>query len=443
MRAAVPIHRITRRIQGRRHRAGLASPVRSLQEDDPEAFPVVFENLKISTRLSLAFGGMVLLVVLSMGMGIAGMGEAENAYRQALIAGAADAVHGHLQNARWWITGGGCAVFALALFAFLSLRAGIVRPLDQAILIAETVAAGDLSQEFSSELEGDFGRLLTALGTMEDTLTDLVSRIKQSTDSITLSAGAIDTDNANLARRAEEQVASLVETASSMAQLTSTVRQNADRANSASGLAMNASTIAERGGAVVGDVVQTMQAISGSSRKIVDIIQVIEGIAFQTNILALNAAVEAARAGEQGRGFAVVASEVRSLAQRSAVAAREIKALISASVDQVESGAAQVGQAGQTMSEIVGAVGQVASLLGDISGALREQTDGIEHVNQAVSQMNGATQQTASLVQHAATTASALSAQARDLEQAVGAFKLDDDGAAALPAAAPLLLRAG
>ena len=392
---------------------------------------MVFEKLRISTRLSLAFGGMVLLVVLSMGMGVAGMGDAESAYRHALTAGAAasaaDAAHGHLQHARLWIAGGGCAVFALALFSFLSLRAGIVRPLDQAILIAETVAAGDLSQEFNSELQGDFGRLLTALGTMEDTLTDLVARIKQSTDSITLSACAIDTDNANLARRTEEQVASLVETAGSMAQLTTTVRQNADRANSASGLAMNASTIAERGGAVVGDVVQTMQAISGSSRKIVDIIQVIEGIAFQTNILALNAAVEAARAGEQGRGFAVVASEVRSLAQRSAVAAREIKALISASVDQVESGAAQVGQAGQTMSEIVGAVGQVASLLGDISGALREQTHGIEHVNQAVSQMNGATQQTATLVQHAATTASALSAQAQDLERAVGAFKLDDE----------------
>ena len=187
---------------------------------------------------------------------------------------------------------------------------------------------------------------------------------------------------------------------------------------------MQASAIAEQGGSVVGEVVQTMQVISGSSRKIVDIIQVIEGIAFQTNILALNAAVEAARAGEQGRGFAVVASEVRNLAQRSAVAAREIKALISASVEQVESGAGQVGKAGKTMEEIVGAVGQVSALLGEISTALREQSEAISHVNVAVSHMDGSTQETASLVQHAVSTASALSAQARDLEQAVGAFKL-------------------
>ena len=254
-------------------------------------------------------------------------------------------------------------VFVLALVATLSLRASIVAPLNQAILIAETVASGDLSQEFNSDLEGDFGRLLGALGTMEDTLTDLVSRIKQSTDSITASAADIDHGNTDLSRRAEDQVSSLTETAASMEQLTATVRQNAERAHSASGLAVQASAIAEQGGSVVGEVVQTMQAISGSSRKIVDIIQVIEGIAFQTNILALNAAVEAARAGEQGRGFAVVASEVRNLAQRSAVAAREIKALISASVEQVESGAGQVGKAGKTMEEIVGAVGQVLSLI--------------------------------------------------------------------------------
>ena len=219
-------------------------------------------------------------------------------------------------------------------------------------------------------------------------------------------------------------MSSLTETAASMEQLTATVRQNAERAHSASGLAVQASAIAEQGGSVVGEVVQTMQAISGSSRKIVDIIQVIEGIAFQTNILALNAAVEAARAGEQGRGFAVVASEVRSLAQRSAVAAREIKALISASVEQVESGAGQVGKAGQTMQEIVTAVGQVSALLGEISVALREQSEAISHVNGAVSHMDGATRETAALVQNAVAAASALSAQSRDLEQAVGAFKL-------------------
>ncbi len=380
----------------------------------------MWNNLKIGTRLLLAFGGLALVVLLLMVMALSGIGSAE----QALQGATPPAALAQLQSARNWVIGCSVVVFVLALVATLSLRASIVAPLNQAILIAETVASGDLSQEFNSDLEGDFGRLLGALGTMEDTLTDLVSRIKQSTDSITASAADIDHGNTDLSRRAEDQVSSLTETAASMEQLTATVRQNAERAHSASGLAVQASAIAEQGGSVVGEVVQTMQAISGSSRKIVDIIQVIEGIAFQTNILALNAAVEAARAGEQGRGFAVVASEVRNLAQRSAVAAREIKALISASVEQVESGAGQVGKAGKTMEEIVGAVGQVSALLGEISTALREQSEAISHVNVAVSHMDGSTQETASLVQHAVSTASALSAQARDLEQAVGAFKL-------------------
>ena len=382
----------------------------------------MWNNLKIGTRLLLAFGGLALVVLLLMVMALSGISGAEQALQGATPP--AQAALAQLQSARSWVIGCSVVVFVLALGATLSLRASIVAPLNQAILIAETVASGDLSQEFNSDLEGDFGRLLGALGTMEDTLTDLVSRIKQSTDSITASAADIDHGNTDLSRRAEDQVSSLTETAASMEQLTATVRQNAERAHSASGLAVQASAIAEQGGSVVGEVVQTMQAISGSSRKIVDIIQVIEGIAFQTNILALNAAVEAARAGEQGRGFAVVASEVRNLAQRSAVAAREIKALISASVEQVESGAGQVGKAGKTMEEIVGAVGQVSALLGEISTALREQSEAISHVNVAVSHMDGSTQETASLVQHAVSTASALSAQARDLEQAVGAFKL-------------------
>ena len=382
----------------------------------------MWNNLKIGTRLLLAFGGLALVVLLLMVMALSGIGGAEQALQGATPP--AQAALAQLQSARNWVIGCSVVVFVLALVATLSLRASIVAPLNQAILIAETVASGDLSQEFNSDLEGDFGRLLGALGTMEDTLTDLVSRIKQSTDSITASAADIDHGNTDLSRRAEDQVSSLTETADSMEQLTATVRQNAERAHSASGLAVQASAIAEQGGSVVGEVVQTMQAISGSSRKIVDIIQVIEGIAFQTNILALNAAVEAARAGEQGRGFAVVASEVRNLAQRSAVAAREIKALISASVEQVESGAGQVGKAGKTMEEIVGAVGQVSALLGEISTALREQSEAISHVNVAVSHMDRSTQETASLVQHAVSTARALSAQARDLEQAVGAFKL-------------------
>jgi len=335
---------------------------------------------------------------------------------------------------RYWMLAIGLLAAVVAAVAVWSLRRSIVKPLNDALLIAETVASGDLSQEFSTELGGDFGRLLGSLGTMEDTLTDLVSRIKQSTDSIALASHDIDSGNSDLSRRTEDQAASLEETAASMEELTSTVRQNAERARSASGLAVNASGIAQRGGQVVDQVVKTMDAISGSSKKIVDIIQVIEGIAFQTNILALNAAVEAARAGEQGRGFAVVASEVRSLAQRSAVAAREIKSLIGDSVEQVQSGADLVGQAGNTMAEIVSAVGQVTGLLAEISGALNEQSTGIEHVNQAVAHMDSVTQQNAALVQQAAQAAASLSSQAAQLQAVVGEFKLDADDAPAGPA---------
>ncbi|MDD0812197.1 methyl-accepting chemotaxis protein [Curvibacter sp. RS43] len=348
-----------------------------------------------------------------------------------------EAASGEIRTSRWWMLGLGLLSAVVAAVAVWSLRRSIVKPLNDALFIAETVASGDLSQEFSTELGGDFGRLLGSLGTMEDTLTDLVGRIKGSTDAIAHAAGDIHSGNADLSRRTEDQAASLEETAASMEELTSTVRQNAERARSASGLAVNASGIAQRGGQVVDQVVQTMDAISASSKKIVDIIQVIEGIAFQTNILALNAAVEAARAGEQGRGFAVVASEVRSLAQRSAVAAREIKSLIGDSVEQVQSGAGLVGQAGHTMAEIVQAVGQVTGLLGEISGALNEQSTGIEHVNQAVAHMDSVTQQNAALVQQAAQAAALLSTQARQLQEVVGEFKLDDDDAAPPGSAVP------
>ncbi len=387
-----------------------------------------FGSWKIGTRLVIAFGGICALMVVMMAVVGWSLGAAEHALQ---AGGATDVAQAALTRVRWWVWGLGGAVCALAAMAWISLRQGIVRPLQQAILIAETVAAGDLSQEFSSDEQGDFGRLLGALGTMEDTLTELVGRIQQSTDSITVSAAEIDAGNVDLSRRTEDQVASLTETAASMEQLTVTVRQNADRARSASGLAVGASATAERGGVVVGQVVQTMEAISSSSRKIVDIIQVIEGIAFQTNILALNAAVEAARAGDQGRGFAVVASEVRSLAGRSAEAAKQVKALITASVDQVQSGSGLVGQAGKTMQEIVGAVGQVTGLLGEISQALHEQSEGIAQVNLAVAHMDGATQENASLVGQAGQAAQALSERAQDLQLAVGAFKLDDEPAPA------------
>ena len=397
----------------------------------------IFARLPISMRLVIVFGSISIWMLILMSIALISFSHVD----QGLQAGALSAAQlqdllADVRSTRTWVLAIGGFVCVLCAFAWFSLRRGIVQPLQQAILIAETVAAGDLSQEFSSDMHGDFGRLLTALGTMEDTLTELVGRIKQSTDAITVSAGEIDAGNDNLSSRTQAQVSALTETAASMEQLTSTVRQNAERAHSASSLAVTASARAERGGEVVGQVVHTMDAISGSSSKIVDIIQVIEGIAFQTNILALNAAVEAARAGEQGRGFAVVASEVRSLAQRSGEAAKQIKELITASVNQVQSGAGLVSQAGSTMQDIMQTAGQVSSLLGEISQALQEQSEGIAHVNTAVAHMDSTNQENAVLVQQATQAAGELNARTQDLQHAVGAFKLDDETPPALAPAA-------
>jgi methyl-accepting chemotaxis protein len=320
---------------------------------------------------------------------------------------------------------------ALALGAALAwwLTIGITQPLGEALLIAETVAGGDLSQEFKTDRGGDFGRLLSGMGDMEDTLTDLVSRIKESTDTIATASGQIAAGNQDLSQRTEEQAASLEQTAASMEELTETVKRNADNARHANQLAQSASEVAVRGGNVVGQVVDTMASINGSSKKIADIIGVIDGIAFQTNILALNAAVEAARAGEQGRGFAVVASEVRSLAQRSAAAAKEIKTLIQDSVGKVDNGAKLVDQAGSTMAEVVSAIRGVTDIMREISAASHEQTSGIEHVNRAIAQMDQVTQQNAALVEEAAAAAESMSQQAQQLVQAVSMFKLEaDDG---------------
>ncbi|MEB5965707.1 MULTISPECIES: methyl-accepting chemotaxis protein [Comamonas] len=400
--------------------------------------------MTVSKRLVIAFVSISVFVLALMGIAWSAMSDVlEVLNAGSLTAQQSQNLMAEVERSRWWLLALGAWVCISCAWSWVSLRSRIVAPLQEAILIAETVAAGDLSKEFSSNAEGEFGRLLTALSTMEDTLTELVGRIKQSTDSLAVSAYEIDAGNTNLSSRTEQQVSALTETAASMEQLTVTVRQNAERAHSASSLAVAASATAGRGGEVVDQVVHTMDAISSSSRKIVDIIQVIEGIAFQTNILALNAAVEAARAGEQGRGFAVVASEVRSLAQRSAEAAKQIKELITASVTQVESGSGLVGQAGSTMKEIMQSVGQVTGLLSEISGALQQQSEGIAHVNTAVAHMDSTNQENAALVMQATQAAAALNARTQDLQQAVGAFKLDDDEAPALaPAAMPAPRRA-
>lgn len=306
------------------------------------------------------------------------------------------------------------------------LTLSITRPLSEAVSIAQTVAAGDLTSYIDSSRKDETGTLLLALKAMNDSLLNIVGKVRNGTDTITTASGEIATGNMDLSSRTERQAGALEETASAMEQLTSTVRQNADNARQANQLAMSASEVAVQGGSVVAQVVETMGAINASSKKIVDIIGVIDGIAFQTNILALNAAVEAARAGEQGRGFAVVASEVRSLAQRSASAAKEIKELIADSVEKVDSGSKLVEQAGQTMTDVVASVQRVTDIVGEISSASQEQSDGIEQVNQAITQMDNTTQQNAALVEQAAAAAQSLEDQANILTQVVSIFRLQD-----------------
>ncbi|PXW87754.1 methyl-accepting chemotaxis protein [Nitrosomonas sp. Nm84] len=316
-------------------------------------------------------------------------------------------------------------VLLAAIAGFLLIRA-IVAPLNEAIAVANAVASGDLTSRIDVNSTNETGCLLQALKLMNDNLVDLVSKVRMSTDQIATASGEIASGNLDLSQRTEEQASNLEETASSMEELTSTVRQNADNARQATQLAAGASEVAVKGGAVVGQVVQTMSSINESSKKIVDIISVIDGIAFQTNILALNAAVEAARAGEQGRGFAVVATEVRTLAQRSAAAAKEIKELISDSVSKVEDGTRLVDEAGATMDEIVSAVKRVTDIMSEISAASQEQSSGIEQVNQAVTQMDEVTQQNAALVEEAAAAAESMQDQAQALTQAVTIFKLSN-----------------
>ncbi|MEC6411366.1 methyl-accepting chemotaxis protein [Achromobacter xylosoxidans] len=322
----------------------------------------------------------------------------------------------------------GLAIVLGGLFAW-RVSKSITAPLAQAVSVAETVARGDLGQPIHAVTRDETGRLLRALHDMQDKLAGAVRTIRAGSETISSAAGQIAAGNTDLSSRTEEQAASLEETAASMEELASTVKQNADNARQANQLAASASEVAQRGGAVVSAVVSTMGDISASSRKISEIVSVIDGIAFQTNILALNAAVEAARAGEQGRGFAVVAGEVRSLAQRSAQAAREVKTLIEASASKVAEGAGQAENAGTTMQEVVASVKRVTDIMGEIAAASQEQASGIEQVNRAVSQMDEVTQQNAALVEEAAAAAGSMQDQAHALVRAVGVFRLREDAA--------------
>ena len=347
-------------------------------------------------------------------------------------AASADAAVGFASTAM--LAGAALAAVIGAALALLITRS-VVGPVREALNAAETVAAGDLRLRLATDRRDETGQLLAALQRMNDALVGIVGAVRGNADSVVMASGQIVQGSADLSQRTEQQASNLEETAASMEELTATVNHNTETARQAAQLAGSAARVAQNGGQVVGRVVETMEQITASSKKIADITSVIDGIAFQTNILALNAAVEAARAGEQGRGFAVVASEVRSLAQRSAEAAREIKTLIGASVERVEAGNELVGEAGRTMGEVVGQVQRVADLISEISAASEEQSKGISQIGDAVHQLDDVTQQNAALVEQSAAAAESLRQQAGQLAEKVAAFKLDAAKPAPRPAA--------
>ena len=336
----------------------------------------------------------------------------------------------------WVSVAAAAAVVALGMLLAVLLVRSITHPLGRAVALAERIAQGDLTADAHDERKDELGRLLRSLSAMAARLRGVVGEVRTGVESVSTASSEIASGNQDLSARTEQTAANLEETAASMEQLTATVTQSADTARQANQLVSNAAQAAEQGGQVMTQVVSSMEHITDSSRKIADIIGVIDGIAFQTNILALNAAVEAARAGEQGRGFAVVAGEVRSLAQRSAEAAKEIKGLISASVQSVESGSQQVAQAGRSMDEIVGGVRRVSDLIAEITASSTEQRDGIAQVNQAVANLDQMTQQNAALVEQSAAAASSMRDQAGRLAEVVSVFNVGA-GAAVARAAAP------
>ncbi|MBA5689991.1 methyl-accepting chemotaxis protein [Rugamonas apoptosis] len=351
--------------------------------------------------------------------------EAHRQYNSELGKKAAEDAAATLNHANWMAVVIASVVIAVVAGMGLMLTRRLITSLKEAVKIAQTVAGGDLTYNIVVTSKDETGQLLQALKEMNDSLVLIVGQVRTGTDTIATASGQIASGNLDLSSRTEQQASSLEETASSMEELTSTVKQNAANAQQANDLAESASDVALKGGAVVSQVIHTMGSIDESAKKIVDIIGVIDGIAFQTNILALNAAVEAARAGEQGRGFAVVASEVRNLAQRSAAAAKEIKTLISNSVEQVDAGSKLVNQAGATMDEVVASVKRVTGIISEITIAGREQTSGIEQINQAITQMDTVTQQNAALVEEAAAAASSLQDQAGTLANLVSTFKIN------------------
>ena len=332
------------------------------------------------------------------------------------------------KNANWMSIALGLFALVITSAIALSLTRKIKTSLDQAIGVAEKIADGDLTTQIHVSGNDEIAQLMTSLSVMSKNLENICTELRHSTDAISTASTEIASGNLDLSSRTEQQAGALEETASSMEEMTSTVKQNSDNANHASKLAHTASTVATEGGKIVYEVVDTMGEINDSAKKIVDIISVIDGIAFQTNILALNAAVEAARAGEQGRGFAVVATEVRNLAHRSASAAKEIKTLIDTSVEKVDAGSKLVHQAGVAMSNIVSSIKKVNDVVNEISSANHEQSEGIEQINQAVIQMDETTQQNAALVEQTAAAASSLQDQAHKLKEVVSVFKLNDAG---------------
>lgn len=366
-------------------------------------------DMPLQMRIALMMGAVILMM---LAIGVLAIVE------QATV----------IPGQRYWIAGLTGLAILVVLYFWYSLRVSIVQPLKLATEVSRAIAGGDLSTKFDSSRGGDMGQLLRALQQMSVNLVAIIGDVRANVDSIQTATRDIANGNMDLSGRTEAQASSLQQTASSMGQLASTVKQNADNATQANEFATSASTVAVAGGDVVTQVTTTMGEISESARRIVDIISLIDGIAFQTNILALNAAVEAARAGEQGRGFAVVASEVRTLAQRSANAAREIKGLIDASVDNVGYGSKLVNQAGTTMSGIVIGVKKVADIIGEISTASHEQSLGIEQINRAIAEMDGTTQQNAALVRQVSVASQALQHQAASLGQVVSVFKLRQSG---------------